>query len=117
MKPAKNGSNHVEHDGPGRSENADASADNLRQSTTICGGFHGPRLVFCAESAFRGGPGATLALGTQIEARTKTARGWWFEVPRLIRGIVRVIRVGRGLENEIGGSAVPLRPAGGIING
>jgi hypothetical protein len=114
MKPTKDGSNRFEHDGPGRSKDANASTDNLRQTTAIRGGFRGPRLVFCAEPARGGGLGTTLALGTEIQAWTKTARGRRFGVHWLVRGIVRVRR---RPEYEIGGGTVPLRPAGGIING
>src|ERR1700678_196674 len=117
MKPTKDGSNRFEHDGPGRSKDANTSTNNLRQTTAICGGFRGPRLVPGAESAVGGGPVAALALGTKIQAWTNTARGWRFGVHWLVRGIIRVDRVRRGAEDEIGGGAVPLRPAGGIING
>jgi hypothetical protein len=35
MDPAKNGSKHVEDDGPGRSEDANSGAHNLRQAPAI----------------------------------------------------------------------------------
>jgi hypothetical protein len=35
MNPAKNGSKHVEDDGPGRSEDANSGAHNLRQAPAI----------------------------------------------------------------------------------
>jgi hypothetical protein len=117
MKPTKDGPNRFEHDGPRGSEDANSSTDNLRQATAICRWFHSPRLVLCAESAFGGGPVTTLALGTEIQARAKIARGWRFGVHWLARGIIRVVCVGRGPEYEIGGGTIPLRPAGGIING
>src|SRR5580698_7728935 len=80
MKPTKDGSNRFEHNGPGRSKDANTSTNNLRQTTAICGGFRGPRLVPGAESAVGGGLVAALALGTKIQAWTKTARGWRFGV-------------------------------------
>ena len=113
----KDGPNRFEHDWPRCSKDANASTDNLGQTTASCGGFHGPRLVFCAESAFGGGPGTALALGTKIQARAQIARGWRFGVHWLVGGITRVVWIRRRPEYEIGGGAVPLRPAGGIING
>jgi hypothetical protein len=117
MDPAKNGSNHVEDDGESEGQETDHGTHYSRHSAAVRRWFCGSGLVLGAESALGGGPVAALALGTKIQAWTKTARGWRFGVHWLVRGIIRVDRVRRGAEDEIGGGAVPLRPAGGIING
>jgi len=120
MDPAKNGSNHVEDDGESEGQETDHGTHYSRHSAAVRRWFCGSGLVPGAESALGGGPVAALALGTEIQARAKRAGGrrFWLErlVVRVVRAI-RVVRVRRGAEDEIGSGAVPLRPAGGIING
>jgi hypothetical protein len=116
-KPVQDGSNHVENDRPSGGEDADSGADNLRQRAAVSRWFYSSRLVPVAKTAFRGGPGAALTLRAQVKTGAKRARGWWFGLGRPVVRIVRIIRVRRGPEHEIGSGTVPLRPAGGIING
>src|SRR5271156_2758403 len=104
MDPAKNGSNHVEDDGESERQETDHGTHYSRHSAAVRRWFCGSGLVPGAESALGGGLGTTLALGTEIQAGTKTARGWRFGVHWLVRGIVRVRR---RPGYEIGGGGVP----------